>query len=388
MNLLTIAFYELKRILRNHRLVLLVLSQPIVIAIIVGLIVFQDPKNINLGIVNNNKNEFSNQLEDKLKNNENFIIKNYSMVDDNEIKKGTLRGFIVININDTKPISGKVEVLNDPTGRSVKYIVLGEVSKAVTEVTKEIAIKNVNDDLLKQISELSVPTELAPLFNTKIDLKSNLVDPIEFNDRDLTPFSLKSFDYFASAMMVLMIILAILNISSISITGERATGTFERLFVTPYSKIDVIFGKAIAYFLIGIIITILGTASLYLIFSISIGSLAMVALINLLVVATAVTLGLLVSSVTYTVVESAELAMYLFFISVLTTSIFTPIETANKYMAEVIRFVPFYYAVDASRRVNMADAHWENITINIYILIGTFLFFLLLSIVLLRREAK
>jgi len=80
--------------------------------------------------------------------------------------------------------------------------------------------------------------------------------------------------------------------------------------------------------------------------------------------------------------------MYLFFISVITTGIMSPIETANKYFAYVMKAVPFYYAVDASRRVNMVDAGWSNIAINIYILIGSFIFFLVLSIILLRREAK
>jgi len=355
MNLLTIAYYELRRIFRNHRLVLLVLSQPIVIAIIVGLIVFQDPKEIKLGIVNINNNVYSNQLKEKIKNNENFIASDYSAVDDNEIKNGNLRGFVVIDINGTTPISGQVEILNDPTGRTVKYVVESEVNKTIAEISKNIAVKSIF---------------------------------IEQKSSDLTPFKLKNFDYFASAMMVLLIILVTINLSGISITTERATGTFERLFVTPYSKIDVIFGKALALFLVGTIVACIGTASLYLIFSVSIGSLALVTLINLLVVATSVTLGLLVSSITYSVVESVQLAMYLFFISVLTTAIFTPIETANKYMVQVIKVVPFYYAVDASRRVNMVDAHWENIATNIYILIGTFLFFLLLSIVLLRREAK
>jgi len=258
--------------------------------------------------------------------------------------------------------------LNDPAGRHIQYVVTSEISKAVAETSKEISLENVS--------------------KPNIEIASSLIEPIEYSSKELTPFKLQNFDYFASAIMVLLIILVLINLSGISITSERASGTFERLFVTPYSKIDVILGKAISLLCIGIIIALLGTASLYFIFSISIGNFWLVMLINLLVGATAVTLGLLVSSITYSVVESAELAMYLFFISVITTGIMSPIETANKYFAYVMKAVPFYYAVDASRRVNMVDAGWSNIAINIYILIGSFIFFLVLSIILLRREAK
>lgn len=49
---------------------------------------------------------------------------------------------------------------------------------------------------------------------------------------------------------------------------------------------------------------------------------------------------------------------------------------------------PFYYAVDAARRVNMLDASWGDIWMNLAILFGFFLLFLILSIVMLRKESK
>lgn len=355
MNIFTIAFYELKRILRNRRLVLIVLSQPIVISLAVGLMVFQNPKNITIGLINKNQNQYSQLLEEKIKANDEFIVTAYSAVDEEEVKNGNIRAFVVIDIDDANPPIGEIKIFHDPAGHYIKYDVESKVRLAASEVAQEITLKN---------------------------------EPLKYSSQDLSPFDLKNFDYFASAIMVLLIILVVLNLSGISITTERAEGTFERLFVTPYSKIDVIFGKTIALFLVGTIVAFLGTISLYLIYHISIGNAWLIMLINLLVGATAVTLGLLISSLTYTVVESVELAMYCFFISVIMTGILSPIETAQKYFVYFIKIIPFYYAVDASRRVNMVGASWSNIAINIYILIGAFLFFLILSIVLLRRKAK
>jgi len=101
MNLLTIAYYELKRILRNHRLVLIVLSQPIVISIIVGLIDYHDPQDIKLAIISKYHNEASDKLEEKIKENNKFIVEERDEVDAREIKNGKIRGFVVIDIADT-----------------------------------------------------------------------------------------------------------------------------------------------------------------------------------------------------------------------------------------------------------------------------------------------
>jgi len=351
MKLLTIAYYELKRLIRDYRLIIIIISQPIVIALIVGLLSYQDPKDIQIGLIDKNPNNYSNQISQELKENDKFQIKEYSKVDDEEIKNGRIRAFVILDIDDVNVPRGQIEILNDPAGETIKFFVEGGVAKAVADTNEKI-------------------------------------EAINISTNDLTPFKIKHFDYFASAMMVLLILLVVINLSSISITSERIQGTFERLFVTPYTKFDVIFGKALAQFGIGIFVAFVGTLSLYLMFGINIGNIGLIILINALAVATSVTLGLFISSITYTVVESVELAMYAFFISVLTTGIIAPMETAYKYFPYAMKINPFYYAVDASRRINMANASWPDISTNIYILAAFLLCFLMLSILLLRREAK
>jgi ABC-2 type transport system permease protein len=107
-----------------------------------------------------------------------------------------------------------------------------------------------------------------------------------------------------------------------------------------------------------------------------------------LVTACAVSLGLLISSITRTVAESVELAMYVFFIVVLSTGIFMPINSANKYFPYFMKIIPFYYAVEASRKVNMAGVGFSYIANDIYILLAALALFLVLAVGLLRRQLK
>jgi ABC-2 type transport system permease protein len=388
-NLLTIAYYELKKILRNPRLMILVLSQPIVIALIVGLIFYHDPENIKIGLIVPNKNKYTDEIENKLKDNSKIEFISYNEVDTEDIKAGKVRGFLTLDIQKTEPIKGNIDFLNDPTGKITGAEVLSEVYDAVSDISKEIAKNDINNQIEKNIKDIK--KAVSGVLQTQlpeIKINSEYIEPIKLSDSDATPFHLKTFDYYASAIMVLLVILVVLNLAGISITSERLSGTFERLFVTPYSKVDVILGKALAQFIVGLIVAILGMASLYLAYKISIGNFGLIILINILVVLATVAAGLLISAVTYTIAESIELAMYIFFISVLTTGILAPLETAYKYFVYFIKINPFYYAVDASRRVNMLGAGWNNISSEIYILAFSFLVFLTLAVVLLRREAR
>ena len=377
MKLLTITFYELKRIWRNPRLVVLVLSQPIVIALIIGLLANHDFRDIQVGIINKEHNQYSDQIETKLKESNVLKVSQYQDADQNEIKNGKLMGFIILNIDNTG--EGSAEIQFNPVGRFIKSVIIEELSKASNEASKDIVKNNLENQINKNLAGLPINT---------IEISASKLEPIIIKGEDASPFDLKFFDYYSSAMMVLLILLVVTNLSGSSITGERVAGTFERLFVTPYSKIDVVLGKALAQFLIGIFVGVVGIASMSLMFNITLGNIWLLILLYSLVVASAVTLGLLISVVTYTVVESVQLAMYVFFISVLTTSIFSPTEVTWKYFPYFMKMNPFYYAVDASRRINMLDAQWQHISTNIYIIAGFFIGFLVLAVVLLRRETR
>lgn len=158
--------------------------------------------------------------------------------------------------------------------------------------------------------------------------------------------------------------------------------------MTPYSKTSIIGSKALAQFIIGVFVLGVGLASLYLIFDITLGDLLVVSALGILIVMCAVSLGIFVSAITKSVAESVQLAMYVFFITFLTCGLNAPIETVHPLLLSFMLSTPFYYAVDAARRVNMLDVGWGDIWMNLAILFGFFLLFLLLSIVMLRKESK
>lgn len=327
-NLLVLTKYELKRIFRNRRLLIIVFSQPFIIAIIVGLLAHHNPTDLKTAIVVNNPNVVTETYVEQLNDDDRLAIQGQGSISD--IRKGTLRA--VITVTGSEAGISALDIQQDP--------VLGPYRA----VLKESAL-----DAFNATSD-------------KLQLGRSLI-PI--TTQDATTKDLQYFDYYASAIMVLLVLLVVLNIAGISITSEKSSGTFERLAVTPYSKLSIVGSKALAQFIIGFFVLGVGLASLYPIFSITVGNLLVLSALGVLIVMVAVSIGLFISAITKSVAE-----------------------TVHPTLLAFMTATPFYYAVDGARRINMLDAGWEDVWMNLAILFGFFLLFIALSIMMLRKESK
>lgn len=388
-NTYKIAYYEFKRLIRDWRLMLILMSEPIVIALIVGFMAYHNPTGITVNVVNQKESFYSDLLISKLKADDKLTVTETSSYSFDDIKSGKYRAIISIDITGDKEGQPVIKIMNAPMAGEIEAVIGLEVAKVAEDISKTLVRDQVQSEVDKSLTNLKVA--LPPEIQRKISdikIQTETIQGISVQSESATPFNIRRFDYFASAIMVLMILLVVLNIAGMSITSERSSGTFERLFVTPYSKSSVILGKAMTHFALGIIIALLGVATLWLVFQVAIGTIWLLALITILTVAMAVCLGLMISSLTKTVVESVEVAMYAFFIAVLTSGILSPNEVGQQIFLNLRKILPFYYAVDAARRINLADAGWSQVSANVYYLAGFVILFIFLSIWFLRREAK
>lgn len=388
-NILTIAKYELKRLFRDWRLVIMVLSQPIVIALIVGLVANHEPRDIKVLVSNVHENKYSNELIAKLEAGDSLNVEMTSNFSNDDIKNNKARAIVQIDISEENIVQGSINIKTDPAGSLATIVAQQKISEAVSAVAREMAQDNVaryasdKSATIKANLPVAVPDDVLA-FN--IDEKS--YDPLSVDVKDGTDMKIKYFDFYGSSMMVVLVLLVVLNLSGISITSERVSGTFERMTVTPYRKKDIILGKAMALFLVGLAVNWLGILSLKVIYDISLGNLYLLSLLTVLVVGMAVGLGLFVSSITKNVVESVEAAMYVFFVSFLACGLLLPLDSAHPIYAKLMLIFPFYHAVSASRHINMMGANWSQISNDAYIVAAWMVGFLVLAVISLRREAK
>lgn len=387
-NISTIARYELKRLFRDWRLVAMVLSQPIIIALIVGLVAHHEPQHIKVLVNETESGKYSDMLIEELEVGDDLDVERSDSFSNELISSGKARAVVQTSFEQKTYFSGKIDIKTDPSAGIATILAQKKISAAVTNVARAMAEENLKLYTANKQSSILEQLPMLPASAVVLNIDEKSYDPLEVSSRDGIDAEIKYFDYYGSSMMVVLVLLVVLNLSGISITSERASGTFERISVTPYRKIDIILGKAAALFIVGLVVNILGIATLKALYGISLGNLWLLSLSSVLVVALAVNLGLLVSSVTKNLVESVELSMYVFFVSFLLSGLLLPIESAQKAYAFVTGVLPFYYSVSVSRKINMLNAGWSQIGWDLAIIFTYALVFIVLAIIALRREAR
>lgn len=112
---------------------------------------------------------------------------------------------------------------------------------------------------------------------------------------------LKSAYFFVPGILALLLVMISALLTSITITREKELGTMEQILVSPVRPYEIIAGKVIPYiflaFLDGSLILVLGILLFHVPF---VGSLPLLALLTMLYIITALSLGLMISTIAKT----------------------------------------------------------------------------------------
>lgn len=160
------------------------------------------------------------------------------------------------------------------------------------------------------------------------------------------------FDYLTPAIITLILFFIGFAFTTVNFIDERKANTLFRVMATPLKKGEFLFGKFVVFFFIGFLEALYVLGFSILVFKINIvGSLYHVLVVLALLMAAAIGLGLLVSSVVRTM-RQASMALPLVVISMLLISqTFSPIEVMPKFMQYVAYLSPMLYSNIALREI-------------------------------------
>ncbi|RDW21234.1 ABC transporter permease [Oceanobacillus chungangensis] len=197
-----------------------------------------------------------------------------------------------------------------------------------------------------------------------------------------------SFDYFGPVLLGFFVFFFVFLIAGVSFIRERTTGTLERLLSTPLRKWEIVMGYVFGFGIFTMIqSTIIAWYAIYVLDMMMEGLFIYVLVITLAIALTALTLGILISSF-----ANNELQMIQFIPIVVIPQIFFSglfnLETISDWLSWVGPFTPLYYAADALRDVMVRGYGWSEIYINILVLIGFSILFMILNIIALRKYRK
>lgn len=167
-----------------------------------------------------------------------------------------------------------------------------------------------------------------------------LVEPtIRFNP------DLKSSYFFVPGILALILVMISALLTSITITREKELGTMEQILVSPVRPYEIILGKVVPYiflaFLDAVLIMLIGMVLFNVPFE---GSVLLLALLTTLYIITALSLGLMISTVTHTQQVAMMVAQIATLLPTIMLSGFIfPIASMPKFLQIISYIIPAKY---------------------------------------------
>jgi len=334
-----IANKERIQILRDPRSLALGLIIPVILIVLFGYALSLDIKNVPLAIWDQDNSKVSVDFLLSFKNSDYFkIIGYYDNYRDLQhlLDYGETMMAMVIPKDFSRYIysnqSAPVQLILDGSDSNTAQISLGYAQGVVQAY---------NDKLLRKASQ------------------TNLVNPqpisldqrVWFNQ----DFESKNFIVPGLIAIIMMIIAALLT--SLTVAREWERGTMEQLISTPVRPSELIIGKFLPYFAIGMIDLVISVILGRFIFFVPLrGSLIQLAIMSALFLTGALSLGIFISTVAKNQLMASQMAILTSFLPTFLLSGFTyEIFNMPQWVQVITYFIPARYFIKILRGIYLKD---------------------------------
>ncbi len=276
--LITFIQKEFHHILRDTRSMLVLIGLPIVQLLIFGFAITTEVRNANIAILDNSKDEVTQNIITKIESSQYFDIDRTISTNEQiekSFKSGKIKLAIVFQPNFQNELShsnkAQLQIIADATDPNQATTLTNYISSIVMDYQNEMNQQNKLPYTIK--------TEMRMLYNPQLKGAYTSVPGV--------------------MGMILLLISAMMT--SIAIVREKELGTMEILLVSPMKPWLVVISKVIPYFIISLInvATILILSVFVLGFPIE-GSLFLLIGSTIIYIFCALSLGILISTITET----------------------------------------------------------------------------------------
>jgi len=313
---------EIKVVIRERRLLAILIIQPIILITVFGYAFSGEIKNVPVAIIDEDSTGISKQLISNLQSREVFNI-NYFVSTESEaidlIKKGDILAAIYIPKGFAESFvmgEGSIEIFVDESNFNVAITTLNYVNGIAYLMSKE--------------ANGGFDVEQKYIFTTK----SRMID------------------FIAPAIVGVIVQILGLILSASSISREKEEGTLELLLATPIKSSDLIIGKFLGITAI-IVIDIFNVMFIaHYAFDVEVrGSIVLLFATQLLFLTGSIGLGLTISSLSNTQLQGIQVSMIVAIVSIFLSGFFYPLESMPDAARVVAYFIPLTYANIAFRNI-------------------------------------
>lgn len=197
------------------------------------------------------------------------------------------------------------------------------------------------------------------------------------------------FDYVGVSLLGVFPLVIMFLITSIATLRERTSGTLERVMSMPISRVDFVFGYAIAFGVLAVIQALIASAvALYLLGLDIAGPSWFLIVIALVDAWLGMALGLLVSAFAHNEFQAVQFMPVVIFPQFFLCGLLLPLDKMPDTLAFIAHFVPMTYAVEALQNIGTESGIGSQSWRDLIIVVAVVLAALLLGATTLRRSTK
>jgi ABC-2 type transport system permease protein len=350
---------EFYHIFRDKRSLFILFGMPIAQIMLFGFAITNEINNVDIAILDHSKDATTQQIINKISTSNYFSIRKILEREtdiENIFKKGHVKAVLIFE-KDFSQTLGKdnnatIQIITDATDPNT--------ANTITNYIGAI-LQNYQNELNK---EITLPYQIVP--ETRLNYNPEL----------------KSVFMFVPGVMTIILMLVSAMMTSISITREKELGTMEILLVSPLKPFQVIIGKVVPYIFLAIInATIIILLSIF-VFSMPIqGSLFLLALESILFIITALSLGILISTVSKTQQTAMMLSLMGLMLPVILLSGFIfPISSMPIPLQIISNIIPAKWFIIIIKGIMLKGVGLVYVWKETLILAGMTLFFIVVSV--------
>lgn len=350
---------EFYHIFRDKRTMFILFGMPVVQIMLFGFAITNEINNVTIAIFDQSRDNETQQIINKISASKHFQIVSqitHEAQIESIFRTGKVKAVLVFekdfiqNLQNKK--TAKVQVITDATDPNMANTITNYINAILQNYSLGIN-KNV-----KPVYQIQTQTQL--YYNPE----------------------LKSVFTFVPGVMTIILMLVSAMMTSISITKEKEMGTMEVLLASPIRPFQVVIGKVFPYIFLSII-----NASIILLLGVFVfkmpieGSLFLLALESILFIVTALSLGILIS----TIAQSQQTAMMfslagLMLPVIILSGFIFPISSMPVPLQIISNIIPAKWFIIIIKAIMLKGATIHTIWKETLILIGMTILFIAVSI--------
>lgn len=350
---------EFYHIFRDYRTMIILFGMPVVQVMLFGYVLTNEIKDAKIAIYDKSKDAVSIEISNKILSSGYFILeKNISSEAEIEesFKKGKIKQVIVFEKNFGEKLYKEklahIQILADASEPNTANLLVN--------YTNAIIRNYVNDMNVERPQIMKIVPEVRLLYNE----------------------NLKGVYMFIPGILAMILMLVSAMMTSISIAREKELGTMEILLVSPLKPIQVILGKVAPYFALSFISAIIIISMGHFVFGVPIhGSVIMLLGVSMLFILLALSLGILISTVTDSQQTAMIISMFALMLpTILLSGFIFPIENMPLPLQIISNIMPPRWFIIILKNIMLKGTGFAYIWKEVSILIGMTVFFIAMSV--------